>query len=699
MPFRFGWVALTLFYLLLRFQNSPGVFTPGGVVLPDTDPYYRLVRIEKIVTGNLSYPLRDPDLHFPEGFDVPWPTGLDLLLALPLWILGIRSPEGIAAFSAVSIPLLSLPTLWGVGFVATRLAGPAAGLAAGFLLSVFRGQITSSDVGSIDHHFLEGLFTILALAFALGWKGAGTRLFGFALAGLLGLAPSFWPQAWILGPALALAFAMDWTRRKYVPTAALFFSSALVSLAPLSLSSRFTVGAISLFGFSWWTPLLYALLALLFIAVSLVRREPVPRSLGIGIALFGAALSIFLFLPRGGDTIAAPLVAGWQAITAGTGAMGITSEAVSPGRVGLLRWFRTGYHAIVLGWLWFATLAFRREAWWLAGFALIPLFLTTMQVRFFPLASPLLALGIVLFLSRLSPRPLLLATGALLIALPTIPGFRLTRIENIHPFFSPVRGASRFISEEKGRLRLSGRESAVASAWDFGHWILHDTRSPVVANPFQPLSSWETADILTSRGLEPLEAFHRKHPVRYLVVELTPDRLLRWFKMLGKNPAPYFRFRPLGEGTSPGVDPLPPFYDLLIARLFYAQGEDERGEHPPRWRLAFVSPLPSPDGSGMPALKVYERVPGARLVLRGRRGPLLLSARVRIRGGDFVFRQTALPDRNGRMEWIVPYARVNRGGVFFDGRYRVESISLTSPVISEDSVLRGETIEWRKTGF
>lgn len=109
---RWGWIGLALAFLLLRYQNTPGVLTERGVELKDTAPYYRLHRIERIVAGDWTYPLHDAALSFPAGFDVPWPPGLDYLVAAPLKLLGVRRELAVEATAAALIPLLSLPMLW-----------------------------------------------------------------------------------------------------------------------------------------------------------------------------------------------------------------------------------------------------------------------------------------------------------------------------------------------------------------------------------------------------------------------------------------------------------------------------------------------------------------------------------------------------------------------------------------------------------
>ncbi|MFH1263675.1 MAG: STT3 domain-containing protein [Pseudomonadota bacterium] len=705
--YRYAWIALTLFYLLLRFQNTPGVLTDHGVVFNDTDPYYRMHRIESMVRGSLSYPLDDRSLDYPSGMQVPWPIGLDLLLTLPLKLTGVRAESTIESFSAIAIPWLSLPTLWATGYIAAELGGPLCGLVAGFLLALFRGHLNASDIGAVDHHFLEGMFTILGLALLLFLRKRSSQLPLFLLCGLLGLGPVFWPQGWIVGFFVAGALLLSRDRAWFSTGVTLFLASSLVSLAPLALSARFGTGYLSPFGFSWWTPFSYAVLAFFFAQISVlfgseraVARRDVARTLWLLVPI-----ALFLLFRNGVHGISSPVAGGWNAVEAAKGTISVTSEAASPGGVSFIRFFRSGYYAIVIAWIWFASMAFSRERWWIVGYAFGPFLLSMFQLRFFPLASPLLALSVALLLGGIASRWIAhpawrtsaISVTALLLCLPELPPPVWLNLENAHPFFIPVRGASRFLSRERDRLRLPPGTTAVASHWDFGHWILHDTNLSVVANPFQPASSVETARLYLSRDVNDLERFYSHHPVRYLVIEGATGRILRWFKMTGIDPAPYFKSLPLTELNGPALEILPPFYDLLISRYFFANGEDARGKHPPHWRLIFVSPFSSPDDERMPALKLFERVPGARIVAGTGERELFLTAEIAFPGGKFKFRRSGKRDAAGRTSWTAPYAKVNQGGVVFDGRYAIETgrgkrIAMT-PVIPEEAVFAGTTFD------
>ena len=112
-----SWLLLTFAFLFFRFQNLPGVMTKEGVILNDTDPYYRLHRIDTMLNENRIYPLHDDHLGSPNGINVPWPLGLDLLIALPLKLYNSKSHAEIESFGAIIIPFLSLPLLFVCVFV------------------------------------------------------------------------------------------------------------------------------------------------------------------------------------------------------------------------------------------------------------------------------------------------------------------------------------------------------------------------------------------------------------------------------------------------------------------------------------------------------------------------------------------------------------------------------------------------------
>ena len=149
-----SWLALTLLFLFFRLQNIRGVFTSEGVIVNDTDPYYRLHRIDKMLNEHKFYPFHENHLNYPDGIDVSWPLGLDLLVALPLKLYNSTSHAEIESFAAVIIPFLSLPLLWFSGWIGTFLGGNIFGLLLGLLVTCSSTLIYQTGLGRLDHHFL-----------------------------------------------------------------------------------------------------------------------------------------------------------------------------------------------------------------------------------------------------------------------------------------------------------------------------------------------------------------------------------------------------------------------------------------------------------------------------------------------------------------------------------------------------------------
>ncbi|HLG18661.1 MAG TPA: hypothetical protein VI895_02455 [Bdellovibrionota bacterium] len=708
--YRLAWILLSFLYLALRFQNLPGTVTEHGIALNGTDPYYRLHRIEKIVQGDSAYPLHDPNLSFPRGFDVPWPLGLDELIAIPLRLANVRDLRTIQIFSALSIPALSLPTLWATGAVASSLAGPYAGLAAGFVLALSPGHIRASKVGEIHHHFLEAMFTIAALFFLERLRRKLSSSARWALLALLAFGPSFWPQAWVVALFLAASFLIDRApgfQNRCAYASWLFFASSLLSLLPLSLSDRFTSGSIWIFGFSWWTPALYAFLALPFSLMAHFRLRPFRLDKRILIYVgYAASIALFLFWRHGPSIVSVPTSGAMAALDTTRGSLSVTSEATSPLQIPWKSWDSMGFYPLLLAFVWFTLQAFRRERWWFVGYASGALILSLFQLRFIYLASPILTIAAIsllhdlfyLFAIRRS-----LAVGAVwamafCIASPGQVVWGWTHTGNVHPFYRAYETVTQFMESEFRRHPRPPTENAVASHWDYGHWFVHDLNVPVVAHPFQDTTLMDTFALFCARDTRAIDDFVKSYPVRYLLLEAPTGRLERWLRLLGRDISVYFELRRSPDGKVT-LDARDSFFELLAVRFFLYGGEALNGDFPVHWRLVFITPYASPDRSDLPALKLFERVPGAHVRARLRAKRAFLTAHIETSDRPIEFRQAAVPDSEGTVQWTVPYGVTSLGGIRFDGHYTVEiegeesKPKLLRILVREEDVLQGHLID------
>lgn len=620
MRYRFAWILITVLYLFFRFQNTPGVLTDHGVVLNDTDPYYRLHRIEHIVNENWIYPLKDFRLSYPKGFEVPWPLGLDYAFALPLKILGLTEKIDIEVFSSILIPLLSLPTLWLTVAITTQITNPIGGLVSGLMLSAFENHTYSSEIGRIDHHFLESLFTILCLYLLFLYRRPQKSRSWIWLSVLLGLSPSFWPQAWILGIFLALSLFCDTSQKesRKIEFFILIFAS-LISLLFLMLSNRFGQGFISYFGFSWISPLVFGWLGLMVGLSYLLSGnfKKIQWRYASSPILYVGAISVFVFAKNPPTFLFHQTQTALNALKSSSGTMSITTEAASIFSLPILDWLSFGILPLTLAWVCFIKLIFDRERWWLAGFCAIPLVLSLFQVRFIPLASPVIFLLCTLFFLELGKiflkKPWAINLGMVIASMALIvpgkPSLNFTAVENVHPFYRPIRGAARFLDKRLNKDSQIRSHSAIISPWDYGHWFLYYAKLPVVAHPFQDQSSQEVMKLYLSEESNALDEFLKKHPARFLLVEAPTGRIARWFRVLGKDPLPYLEKKQSPETRELYFQGKPDFRRLFVSRFFHRDGRDEHGALPQDWKLIFVSPFASPDDPKSPALKIFEHTP------------------------------------------------------------------------------------------
>jgi len=459
--------------LALRLLNFPYAFDGARPVIAPVDELYHWKRI--------SFSAQ----HFPQvlefdgdrgdgGAFCPWPPLYDLTAGGAARLLGARDADSVLARVVWFPPLVFALFVGAAVAVLARAYGTFTAVVAGAALAASPFLVTSSSIGSIDHHFLEPI-----LVFA------------------------------ILGTTLAarrspLAIAL---------TAALFVQTALIVAAGLSFIVLFVRGErrawVSFFAAS--------------VAVALYRLTRAPGYpdnqwfLGWTHAVLLLAAAVALFVPRRmlglalGALVAAPLVPQvirgshffggdpwlrtinefqpvWRArgedllsITVGLGAGAVL--------VWLLAWRRRNAAEIAI-----------------ALFAVVYLLMTLANRRFWIVAIPLLALAgalaagkrLVLALLVAIPPPLQLA-GWLMTATPPVTGDQ-------HRW---LRIAAELRTKPRGR---------VLAPWSMGHAIDVLGGQPVVIDNFGSMPDpalFEGAN----EALEGhnLEGFCRAHGVAYVI--------------------------------------------------------------------------------------------------------------------------------------------------------------------------------------
>lgn len=700
-----GWIALTIVYLLLRFQNIGGVFLSTGVVIDDTDPYYRLHRILTMLQTHSFYPLYDPNLSYPIGVNVAWPLGLDLLIALPLYFYHFISQVQVETFAAVVIPFLSLPLLWCSGAVGTLLIDRMFGFLLGVLVTFGQTLIIQSELGRIDHHFMEAMFPIAILMFLLKYKEWHKTYDLIWITAILSLAPSFCPQGWILAPLIftSIIVSKDWDLLSVF--ARVFLFSGLLSILPLACSDRFQSGYFNWISFSWWTPWLYLGVALLSELIALIVRKSSSRNVYKMAAIVSfICVTAFIFSKNPSDFLYRNIQSQIYTLAANQGMMSITVEARTPFQLSQNSWMHGDFYLLIMGSVCFFYFLFQKKYLFILGFSAISIALSYCQIRFYTFSFFFCALILSLFfydfISRLDLeskwKKIFFCVLIAMMIVPFRPSFGLIDYKNHHEYYSAVRSFTTFLNNEFKRLDRPKEKQSILAHWDYGHWLLYYTGLPVVSDPFQGLASSEVINLFTSKGTDELGPFIEKHPATYLLLESGAARSYQWIEVSGKNGDEYFE--KIAESPHHELfKTKDAFNDLFMYRYFFELGRGLNNESPKDWRLVYISPEKNPTDPSLPAIKVFEHVQGAQIHVSTRNNSeeLYLQADIMEEGDATVFQQTAKGVHD--FTWTVPYGNYSAGNVAFDGVYVIRdpkgNILYRTPPISEAEVLRGDKID------
>jgi len=173
--------------------------------------------------------------------------------------------------------------------------------------------------------------------------------------------------------------------------------------------------------------------------------------------------------------------------------------------------------------------------------------------------------------------------------------------------YRPIKDASLFLKREIQSKQNPKQKHAVASHWEYGHWLLYHLDVPIVASPFQDQTALETLDLFTSKNRKDAERFWKKHPVTYLVVGYPDTRFFRWLRKRGHDLTDYFDIPKKQNGFIWRHAKLAA-KELIMAKLFFAKKDSELEIGFAHWKLIYQSPHPSPYNSDHTALVIYERM-------------------------------------------------------------------------------------------
>jgi hypothetical protein len=702
---------------------------PEGIrLIPDGDPYYHVLRAQRIVEGHVDW--FDRGINHPVGAVNPWPPAFDALLAAVSALAAPWSdvPARRVELAAVFLPvLLGVATVLAIAWLSRESFGHGA-TGAALVIALMPASFQYTHAGRADQHAAEALVLVAILIpflRALRQDDRARRARASWLAGAF-LALAFW--TW-LGSAFHLALLVlagaachiagpdDRTRERFASalagTAASASAVLVATLALLGPPGALRSGRVT--GISGLSAALCGAAALG--AAILARRSRRPSGRAVRLlevvaagAVAGAAL---ILLPP----VRSGIGHGLEALARGN-AWYRTIEEFDPmlfgGRYPVDMELLTLFHHYGLMPLALLAAIPALAATWrdaperrpavilVATCAAMLLPLAAMRVRMnVYLAIPLALLvpeGIRWAVARIGSSRSRLAVAAALYAVALGPCVPVARALAELPHAPETEVAIR-VAQRLRSARGSGDGGAEAGVprgvlgpWSRGHHLRYYSGLQVLTTPFGTEGGEgameDAARFLLAPTQQEAEEVLARRRIGWVFLDLVSEEVVLGAELLG---SPEVTTTTTFHGFA-FKSPSPVAHQRVGLRLYYGYGLGGDGAAPlDGFRLIDEDA----SGPGAEPAKLFEYVAGARLALEGATPHAPVEAVVELSapaGRTFQFVTRAVSDARGRAELRVPYAAGmngrTRASACFAGDARRQAIV----AIPESAVSRGERI-------
>jgi hypothetical protein len=522
------WIVGAFVLVVFALMPLSAGYLNGEYIPANSDAFYHARRALDVAMNGQPVVQFDPLIHVPEGSWIVWPWAYDSVLGWITQAFGPYANEAEANRILFRIPVACAAIFIAIALGVARQLQLSAALTALFVLGVAALPVVylSFNVGNIDHHFAESMWTALTLL-------AGMRFFanpqaiapGLALGLVLASALGVHNSLFILQLPVLLLFGLRWLRQEPLPavraTAAFSVSLLLLTLAISAPSQPWQRGFFEFYTLSWFHTYIAFCTGLFCVLLSWLSRSRAS----IGLLIAGAILAIIPMV--GALDMAQSFIAGQ------TDVLSHVPEVKSP--FALDRIQGDGYAARQYSWLiWLmfpATLFSLLLAWrssdaklqFFAIGAALGLSLMQFQYRFHVfgelalVATPLLAVH--LAQQRWPHRRSWLTIGACAALacayLPTTKQWTLfwepggsVSYHRVAPAFPILRKAC---AQEPG---------LVLAEPDAGHWIRYHTGCSVIANVFllTPQHASKVREVFGLLRKTPEQLLKVPENVRYVLV-------------------------------------------------------------------------------------------------------------------------------------------------------------------------------------
>lgn len=713
-----GVLGAFLLGLLLRLVPARNALVGGDVLFYGYDSFYHMRRIFYTAENFPTTLWFDSYLNHPWGLELLWPPLFDQVVAGAALLFG-GSPRAIEMAGAFVPPALGSGSILVLYLLAKKLFGARVALLSAVLLAIDPKHITRTHFGCADHDVLESLLifsAILLLAYALTERDR--RLWFGAAAGVLLAATAYtWLGAPIYMGAIliyatiqvALDLRVRASSRKTVVPLVAAFGTALLLLLPFwdeawLLPSFFgSLGALAALTFLYflsrlfvakkatWLAFVPAVAISGYLAVILSYATGTNRQVHL---LFWEGISYFFLggLTRESIVEAAPIYQVFDLVS--LPGLGFAFSLLGLGVMMRHTWRARLPKDQVLFLVW----------------AIFTLVLTVFQARFlylFSIAGSILVAHLFFWAFdrvRDSERADPLAVKALssillaILLLPNVLGL-VEVVEDRPQVAGDWLEALDWLEENTAATvgferPVQAGEYGVLSWWDYGNWILYQSRRPVVANNFQA-GATDAARFFLSEDEEGALAITVARDARYIITDekMIYEKLPAIVRWLDEDPESYI-------AISSGPDLVTfehskRFLGTILARLHLLDCTNL--DH---FRLVYESKTYAGLKFPTSEVKVFEWVEGAKITgTTPYEKPMgVILDMTSNQGRKFLYFNSAMPV-NGRYEITVPYST--------DGGLETHSIGsyLVGPVedfvggesrdvdVSEEDVLFGRVVE------